>query len=81
MEVEGYLELATRLQDLLEKWMADCTTVEVVKEKIVVEQLVDSMPRDLRIWIHDRKPATGEEAGKLADDYIHSRQQESRGLS
>ena len=24
MEVEGYLELATRLQDLLEKWMAGC---------------------------------------------------------
>ena len=47
----------------------------------MVEQFLDSMPRDLRIWIHGRKPAMGEEAGKLADDYIYSRQQESWGLS
>ena len=36
------------------------------------------MPRDLRIWINDRKATTGEEAGKLADSYIHSRQLESK---
>lgn len=32
-EGEEYLELATRLQDLLDKWMAGCTTVEEIKEK------------------------------------------------
>ena len=73
---EGYLELATRLRDLAEKWLNGCTTVKAVMEKIVVEQLIDTMPRDLKIWIRDRKPASGVDAGKLADDYSHARQQE-----
>ena len=77
-EGEAYLELATRLRDLLEKWTASCTTLEALKEKIVVEQLLEMMPRDLRIWINNRKPTTGEEAGKLADSYIHSRRLESQ---
>ena len=73
---EGYLELATRLRDLVEKWLTGCTTVEAVMEKIVVEQLIETMPRDLKVWIRDRKPASGADAGKLADDYSRARQQE-----
>ena len=75
-EGEAYLELATRLIDLLKKWMSDCTTVEEIKEKIVTEQLLNTMPRDLRIWVGERKPKTGEEAGRLADDYLQARQLE-----
>ena len=70
------LELATRLRDLVEKWLTGCTTVEAVMEKIVVEQLIETMPRDLKIWIRDRKPASGADAGKPADDYSRARQQE-----
>ena len=40
---EGYLELATRLRDLAEKWLNGCTTVKAVMEKIVVEQLIDTV--------------------------------------
>ncbi|XP_064404484.1 uncharacterized protein LOC135349805 [Halichondria panicea] len=61
-EGEAYLELATKLRDLLEKWTAGCTTMEALKEKIVVEQL------------------TGEEAGRLADSYVHSRQLDPKEL-
>ena len=79
-EGEAYLELATKLRDLLEKWTAGCTTMEALKEKIVVEQLMEGMPRDLRIWLGDRKPTTGEEAGRLADSYVHSRQLDPKEL-
>ena len=78
-EGEAYMELAIRLQDLLNKWTADCRTVEEVKEKFVVEQLLNTMPSDLRIWVSERKPTSGNDAGKWADDYIQARQREGDG--
>ena len=38
--------------------------------------MLDLIAHDLHIWINDRKPTTGQEAGRLADDYIHSSHQE-----
>ena len=72
-EGEAYTELATRLEDLAKKWTADCDTVHAVIEKVVVEQLLNTMPRDLRIWMCERKPTTGKEVGVLADDYVLAR--------
>ena len=70
---ETYTELAVRLQDLVRKWMADCSTIHAVLEKLVTEQLMNTMPLELRIWISERKPTTGGEAGWLADDYVQAR--------
>ena len=36
------------------------------------------MPSDLRIWVSERKPNTGAEAGQLADDYFQARCQMTR---
>ena len=33
-----------RLHDLLEKWMKTCDTLEKVKEEIVIEQVLETMP-------------------------------------
>lgn len=71
---EAYTELATRLEDLAKKWTADCDTVQAVIEKLVVEQLLNTMPRELRIWMCERNPTTGKEVGKLADDYKLARE-------
>ena len=60
---EAYVELSARLRDLAGKWMAVGHTVEEVLEKLVVEQLVNTMPAELRIWVAERKPKTGLEAG------------------
>ena len=32
---------------------------------------------DLRIWVKDRKPKFGTEAGQLADNYLEDRKRES----
>ena len=37
---------------------------------------MDLMPWDLRIWICDRKPKSGDNAGRLADNYLHYFQSE-----
>lgn len=45
-EGEAYAELAIRLEDLFKKWTVDSRTVEDVREKLVVEQLLNAMPSD-----------------------------------
>ena len=70
---EPYVELATRITDLFRKWTAECDTVEAITEKLLVEQLLSTMPADLRIWLGEKKPSTCSEAGKLADDYVLAR--------
>jgi len=56
--------------------MAECDTVEAVTE-VTIEQLLNTMPGDLRIWVGERKPKTAGEAGRLADDYVQARRRES----
>ena len=67
---EAYMELATRLTDLFRKWTATCTTVEELADKMMMEQLLNNMPTDLRIWLGGRKPSSCREAGMFADDYV-----------
>lgn len=78
-EGEAYAELAIRLQDLLKKWTVECKTIDDIREKLVVEQLLNTMPTDLRIWIGERKPTNGKEAGGWADDYVQARRREGNG--
>lgn len=48
-------------------------------EKLVVEQLMNTMPTELRVWVAERKPQSGEQAGRLADDYLQARRHVSQG--
>ena len=70
---EAYSELTTRLYDLAKKWLGSCGSEEEVVEKLVVEQLLVTMPADLRVWLAERKPGKGADAGRLADDYVQAR--------
>ena len=70
---EGNRELASRLRDLTDKWMQGCNSVEDMKDRIVMEQLINTMPSQVRVWVKERKPKTSKEAGELADDYVQAR--------
>ena len=73
------MDLSLRLQDWLQKWMTGCETVEEVVEKILVEQLLETMPTELKIWVAE-KPVTGREAAVLADDYLQACMRASKPL-
>ena len=77
---EAYGELAVRLHDLASKWLAGCGTVEEVLERLVVEQLANTMPTEIRVWVAERKPRTGAEAGRLVDDYLQARRHVRQGI-
>ena len=70
---ESYHELVIRMQNLQKKWMRDCTSLEEVFDMLVMEQLINMMPSDLRVWIRERRPKSTLEAGELADQYMQAR--------
>lgn len=49
------MEMVICLQDLLMKWMSGCETVEEMSE-VIIEQLLNTMPSDLRISVRERNP-------------------------
>ena len=48
-------------------------TKDEICEMIVMEQLIDSMPADLKIWLKERKPKRTHEVGELGNHYIAAR--------
>ena len=44
-------------------------------EVVAQEQLLNTLPINVRVCVHERKPTTCLEAGQLADDYAPARRQ------
>eukprot|EP00731_Ephydatia_muelleri_P014661 Em0008g381a len=76
-EEESVGELAVRLTDLLQKWTKGCRTVDEIRDMLVKEQLLSSLPTDVRIHVSERKPKTSADAAELADSYLHARRRGS----
>ena len=37
---------------------------------VVTKQLLNTVPEDVCVWVRQRKPKRGEEAGQPAEDYL-----------
>lgn len=71
---ESYGELSIRLKDLFYKWVQPKTrTKEEVSEAMILEQLLDIMPPELKVWMRERKPRSLKEASEMADNYVAAR--------
>lgn len=68
-------ELCVRLGDLVTKWTKDCDLVEALRDLMVMEQLVGTMAKDVRVWVTEHKPDSSARAAHLADDYLQARKQ------
>ena len=77
---ESNRELEARLEDLASKWMKGCTSVEELKDMVILEQLVNTLPDDVRVFVKESKPKSSAEAGRLADDYIIARKENAAGI-
>ena len=60
------------MQDLQKKLMKECTSIELMNQVLVKEQLINIMPADLKLCIKERMPKTAVEAGELADQYMQA---------
>ena len=72
---ESHREVAVRVKDLAKKWLKQQATAEAVVEVVAQEQLLNTLPSNVRVWVRERKPTTCLEAGQLADDYAQARRQ------
>ena len=64
--------MSTRLLDVAKKWTRECSIAEELRELVVTEQLLNTLPRKIQICIRERKPKTSSEAGRLGDDYLQA---------
>ena len=67
---ESHRDLSIRLGDLANKWLRGVNTVELVKEAIIQEQLLNTLTPAVRVWVKERKPKTALEAGHWRGDYL-----------
>eukprot|EP00731_Ephydatia_muelleri_P007213 Em0003g1461a len=77
---ETVSELNVRLIDLFLKWTKGCKTVEQLRDLMILEQLVNTLQTEVRVWVTERNPKTSAEAAKLADDYLSARKQNGSWL-
>ena len=50
---ESHWDLSIRLGDLANKWLRGVNTVELVKEAIIQEQLVNTRTPAVRVWVKE----------------------------
>ena len=65
-----------RLDDLAEKWLHNCKNKGTLKDTLILEQFINMLPAEVRIFVRERQPKNSTEAAKIADDYILARKQE-----
>ena len=46
---ESYQELVTRLGHLARKWLKDCTTVKAIQDQVILEELLNTLPKNMGI--------------------------------
>uniref|UniRef100_A0A1X7TMG4 CCHC-type domain-containing protein n=1 Tax=Amphimedon queenslandica TaxID=400682 RepID=A0A1X7TMG4_AMPQE len=66
-EGDSYIELAIRMCDFLERRTVGCRSMAELREKMLLKQLHNVMPPELRIWVNERKPMSADEAATLAN--------------
>ena len=57
----------------------DCITVEIIQDQISLEQLLNTLPKDIGIFVRERKPKFSLEASTLADVCLQARKSKPTG--
>ena len=52
--------------------MKDCSSVQLIREDMVIEHLLNMLPEDICAWVKERKHKASMAAEELADDYLQA---------
>eukprot|EP00731_Ephydatia_muelleri_P003650 Em0001g3650a len=72
-------EFSVRLMDLLQKWTKGKTSVDEIQQVIGMEQFLNSLPLEKRLWLVERKPGSCIAAGELVDEFEQTRRSVAEG--
>ena len=78
---ETHRELSVRLEDLVSKWLKKYKSIEEIKDQLVKEQLLKTLPEDVCIFVREGKPETSEDVCRLADNYVAAHQNVEKKVS
>ncbi|KAK7902112.1 hypothetical protein WMY93_018881 [Mugilogobius chulae] len=68
-------ELYNRLKDLYKKWIKpEKKTVEQVGEVLILEQYLATLSHEVRVWVKEHNPKTGQRAAELVEAFVAARQ-------
>eukprot|EP00731_Ephydatia_muelleri_P006651 Em0003g899a len=62
--------------DLLQKWLKEHQTVDEIQQVVGMEQFLNTLPLEKRLWVLEKKLKTCIEAGELVDEYERIRLKE-----
>ncbi|KAG5277592.1 hypothetical protein AALO_G00119390, partial [Alosa alosa] len=67
-------ELYDRLRDLYRKWVRPAEkTVEQIGELFILEQYLRTLAHDIRVWVKEHNPATGQKVAELVEAFLAAR--------
>ncbi|XP_071321134.1 uncharacterized protein [Trachinotus anak] len=67
-------ELYNRLKDLYRKWVKPSRkTVEEIEEILILEQYLRTLSPEVRVWVKEHNPKTGQKAAELVEAFIAAR--------
>ncbi|KAL2096710.1 hypothetical protein ACEWY4_008858 [Coilia grayii] len=67
-------ELYNRLKDLYRKWVKPAgKTVEEIGEVFILEQYLRTLASEVRVWVKEHNPATGQHAADLVEAFLAAR--------
>ncbi|RXN19685.1 zinc finger and SCAN domain-containing 9 [Labeo rohita] len=78
---ETVRETYNRIKGLYRRWMRPETkTKDQMGETIILEQYLRMLRPEVRVWVKENQPQTGEEAARLAERYVAAHQEPSRTI-
>lgn len=67
-------ELYTRLKDQFQKWIRPANkSVEEVSEMLILEQFLRTLAPDIRVWVKEHNPQSGQRAAELVETFLAAR--------
>ena len=73
---ETHREFSVRLMDLLSKLLREYKTVDDIQQEFGIEQLLNCLTPEKRLWLLERKPKGCVKAGEMLDTYEQARRKE-----
>jgi len=75
---ENFAEFAFKMQNFFKCWLQSIDSYEDIDElrqTLMIEQFLQTVSVELKIWLVDQKPKTVDEMARLADQYVALRKQ------